>query len=73
MKKLLILAVLTAFSVLALSSCSTDFSGVIDDKSNQIYEAIRDVAEPFLKEDPSYNEEETNENIEENEENTNEN
>lgn len=56
MKRFIILA-LSIFAVcLTLTACTPnlDFSDTIESKMDELYDTIRDMAEPFLKEDPSY-------------------
>ena len=56
MKKFVILT-LSIFAVcLTLSACTPnlDFSDTIESKMDELYDTIRDMAEPFLKEDASY-------------------
>ena len=76
MKKFIFFASILIAMCLLLGACSTDFSGVIEEKTSQLYDTIRSFAEPFLKEDPSYNQESdelTEENQTSSEEQTNEN
>ena len=76
MKKIIILISLLLISCFSLIACSTDFSETINESSNQIYDSIRDYAEPFLKEDPSFsegNEQKPEENPTTSEEGSNEN
>ena len=56
MKKFIIFATLLMVMCLFLGSCSTDFSGIIEEKTGLLYDTIRSFTEPFLKEDASYSE-----------------
>lgn len=58
MKKLAIIFSSLLLVCFSLSACSLslDFSDTIEGKMDELYNTIRDKAEPFLKEDSSYNE-----------------
>ena len=54
MKKTIIFTLITLFFVFPLASCSTDFSGIVNEKLDSLYEAVISVAEPYLKQDDKY-------------------
>ena len=56
MKRYIAFCLVIILSLLALSACSTDFSETINEKMDQLYNTVHDVAEPFLKEDEKYSE-----------------
>lgn len=55
MKKFLSFILITIMCVLPLSACSTDFSGQIKGAMDDLYNSIKEIAEPFLKQDDKYN------------------
>lgn len=65
MKKIIATIILILSLCFSLSSCSLnlDFSEAIGEKMDEIYTTIKDLVEPFLKEDESY---QTDENTDEN-------
>lgn len=54
MKKFLSFILITIMCVLPLSACSTDFSGQIKGAMDDLYNSIKEIAEPFLKQDDKY-------------------
>ncbi len=58
MKKFIVLICSLLLVCFSLSACSLDFSDTIEQKMDELYNTIRDMAEPFLKEDDSYKNEE---------------
>lgn len=57
MKKFLSFILITIMCVLPLSACSTDFSGQIKGAMDDLYNSIKEISEPFLKQDDKYNSE----------------
>ena len=55
MKRVLAFLIIITICVLSLSACSTDFSDTVEGKMDELYEKVRDVAEPYLKQDEKYN------------------
>ena len=60
MKRFIILTLSILAVCLTLSACTPnlDFSDTIESKMDELYNTILDIAEPFLKEDPSHKESE---------------
>lgn len=54
MKKFLSFILITIMCVLPLCACSTDFSGQITGAMDDLYNSIKEIAEPFLKQDDKY-------------------
>lgn len=55
MKKVLSFILITILCVLPLCSCSTDFSDTVSGAMDDLYQGIKEIAEPFLKQDEKYN------------------
>lgn len=55
MKKILSFILITILCVLPLCSCSTDFSDTVSGAMDDLYQGIKEIAEPFLKQDEKYN------------------
>ncbi len=54
MKKLFSFILIAVLCILPLTACSTDFSATIEGKMDEIYESVKDIAEPYLKQDEKY-------------------
>ena len=54
MKKILSFLLITLFCVLPLSACSTDLSGTVNGAMDSLYNSLKEMAEPFLKQDDKY-------------------
>lgn len=54
MKKLITFILIAIMCVLPLSSCTINLSDTMADAFDNLYESIRDFAEPYLKEDEKY-------------------